>query len=990
MKHLLLLFISCGAWLIPCRGYAATPLSDTTEIAIHLDSAFKMMKKSDPQAVTFLITLLKSSRTTHFKRGEGEALFCLGEFYSITGKLGPSKLYFDSALVIFEDIALQGRRAQTYNMLGTLQIMQNQYAQSIPNFKKAAEINLAVGRKQNLGDCYFNLGSVYSNLGDYTTAVQFFINVLEVDLEIDFKAGLAGDYEQIGSMYVKIGDIQKALENYQKALEVSEASEDNGSIAAALTGYGVILKNLKRFDEADKMLDRALTISLELKSDRRIAIAFHNLASLYNAEGNYSKAIDYYQKSLSYNVVSTVQANYEGLAEVNFKLKKYILSLDFAKKSLQMANEAKSMGRRQDLNLLMSTIYEGLGNHQKALEYYKTYSILKDSLLDTDKSKQVQNLQAKYETDKKEQEIATLTSQQQLQSSIIRQKNVIQYVLIGGLLILIVFGLITFRIFKDRQEARRLLLAEQVSNEHKEAERLKELDHMKSRFFANIAHEFRTPLTLILGPVENLIGETKNTNDKNQLIVVKNNASRLVKLVNQLLDLSKLEAGAIKLDYVSEDIIPFLKANTFAFQSIADQKNIKIKFNSITDSLIMRFDRDKLEKIFSNLLSNAFKFTPTNGSVNVTATVAGDTVRITVKDSGYGIPEADLPYVFNRFYQSGKVVRSTAGSGIGLELTKELVEICGGLIGVHNPASGGAEFYFTLPIPEAEKNDQNISYQKSTQANINLEDARANASLIQNEITSESEQLILIIEDNEEVRDFIVSSLQSGYQIITAVNGEDGITKALEAIPDLIITDVMMPVKDGLDVCRTLKEDEKTSHIPVIMLTAKADIESKIEGLQTGADDYLAKPFHTKELLVRMQNLIAQRQKLREKFSVTDSEPIKEKEELPLREKLFFNRLNEIIELHLAEEEYSIEDLSRDMAMSRMQLHRKLKALTTTSTSLYIRSIRLNHGKRMLEEGLYNVSEVAYLVGFNSPTYFSTCFSEQFGFPPSEVKKHLF
>jgi len=357
---------------------------------------------------------------------------------------------------------------------------------------------------------------------------------------------------------------------------------------------------------------------------------------------------------------------------------------------------------------------------------------------------------------------------------------------------------------------------------------------------------------------------------------------------------------------------------------------------------------------------------------------------VVVTDSGPGIPAEDLLYVFNRFYQSGKVARSTTGSGIGLELTKELVEICGGKIGVTNTPQGGAQFWFTLPVERGEAvPDQPVaSYQHTALA---LEDVRTSVPLAQEEST-ENQELVLVIEDNDDVRDFIVSSLQAHYQVVTAVNGEEGISKALEIVPDLIITDVMMPVKDGIEVCRTLKEEEKTSHIPIIMLTAKADVESKIEGLQSGADDYLAKPFHTKELLVRIQNLIQVRRKLQEKFQADTIDKPSSASEVPLREKLFLDRLRDTIELHLAEEEYSVEELSRDMAMSRMQLHRKLKALTNTSAGLYIRTIRLAHGRRLLEEGLYNVSEVAYRVGFNSPTYFSTCFSEQYGFPPSEVK----
>jgi DNA-binding response OmpR family regulator len=462
--------------------------------------------------------------------------------------------------------------------------------------------------------------------------------------------------------------------------------------------------------------------------------------------------------------------------------------------------------------------------------------------------------------------------------------------------------------------------------------------------------------------------------------------------VNQLLDLSKLEAGAIKIEYVSEDIIAFLKANTFAFQSLADIKNISIGFEADTPSLVMKFDRDKLEKICSNLLSNAFKFTPSGGEVKVAvrASTGGDNTRkinILVSDSGPGIPEQDLSMVFNRFYQAGTVSRSSTGSGIGLELTRELVGICGGEISVRNLKDRGAEFSFTLPLLEGEQLvdvPAKVAYQALS---VVSEEAMIATALLNGGGNAENnKEVVLVIEDNEEVRDYIVTSLGDHYHVLVAEDGEKGIVKALEVVPDLVITDVMMPFKDGMEVCRTLKDDERTSHIPVIMLTAKADIESKIEGLQSGADDYLPKPFHTKELLVRIANLIQQRRKLQEKFKAGVSVNAEANNDLPQKEKLFLSRLNEYIDLHLTEEEYGVEELSRDMAMSRMQLHRKLKAVTNTSASLYIRSIRLKHARRLLEEGIYNVSEVAYRVGFNSPTYFSTCFSEEYGFAPSELK----
>jgi DNA-binding response OmpR family regulator len=366
--------------------------------------------------------------------------------------------------------------------------------------------------------------------------------------------------------------------------------------------------------------------------------------------------------------------------------------------------------------------------------------------------------------------------------------------------------------------------------------------------------------------------------------------------------------------------------------------------------------------------------------------IAGSMVRATVSDTGPGIAPGDLPYVFNRFYQADTVQDNSTGSGIGLELTRELVSLWGGEIHAHNLPQGGASFTFTLPIipadvPAAQSDPAPLAHPPYAP-----EETRLAGNPPSPDGDTDKRDLILVIEDNAEVRDYITHALSAAYDVVAAHDGEGGIARAMELIPDLVITDVMMPVKDGLEVCRALKEEMKTSHIPVIMLTAKADLESKIEGLESGADDYLPKPFHTKELLARVANLILSRKKLQKLFHAADRAVATTGDGLPKKERMFLEKLQAVIEQHLAEEDYGVEQLSLDMAMSRMQLHRKLKAITDTSASLHIRSIRLAHGKKMLDEGLYTVSEVAYRVGFNSATYFSTCFSEEFGYPPSEVR----
>ncbi len=940
------------------------------------------MLKNDPRTVAIVDTILHRAKGLKFEAGIADAYRTLARYYQRHDRR-IAEHYFDSALAI--NLALNRRLqlAKTYQEMGALFYTNEKYSMSIEFSKKSCALDSVLGRKQQMADALTNLGLCYEKLGDYPRAIQYYYRCLAVDEELKYIDGISSDYNVIANIHGKMGEFDKAVGYYQKAIDLPT---DDTNKAIAKVNYGILLKNHGKFRESQKMLNEAYVIYKNQKYARGIAGVLHNLGALAYAMENYAGAISYYNQSIEVSDAdfkSVFQANYQGLAETLLKMKQYPRALAYANQAMTLVLELELLDGQRKTAKLISDIYRAQGNYEQALVYYEKYTTYRDSLFSRERVRQVRDLQAKFESERKEQQIATLIQEREIQGLTLQRKTIMQYSLIGGFFVLAVVGLVLFRINQSRQDVKRQLLSVKLTNEHKEAERLKELDHLKSRFFANVAHEFRTPLTLILGPVENMLSESKGQ-DKNRLQTIKGSASRLVKLVNQLLDLSKLEAGAVRFEFVHEDVIGFLRASTMAFQSLADQKNIDLQFQANTALFEMKFDRDKLEKIFSNLLSNAFKFTEAGGRIVVSADIEHGSLRVTVKDSGHGVPAADLPFVFNRFYQSGTVSRSSVGSGIGLELTKELVNICGGEIGVSNAVEGGAQFFFTLPVSEIGIVAPATQPYAGEYTRMVLDDAHETPDMPQVSTNPEGKDTILVIEDNADVRHYIMSSLQSDYHVVAANDGDSGVQQAIDTIPDLVITDLMMPTADGITVCRTIKKDERTSHIPVIMLTAKADLESKIEGLESGADDYLAKPFHTKELMARIANQIAIRKSLQEKFR---SGVVKEESdrELPAKEKIFMAKLRATVELHLAEEEFGVEELSRELAMSRMQLHRKVKALTDISTAIYIRSVRLEHAKRLLGEGIYNVSEVAYRVGFNSPTWFSTCFSEQYGFPPSDL-----
>jgi signal transduction histidine kinase/ligand-binding sensor domain-containing protein/DNA-binding response OmpR family regulator len=560
-------------------------------------------------------------------------------------------------------------------------------------------------------------------------------------------------------------------------------------------------------------------------------------------------------------------------------------------------------------------------------------------------------------------------------------------------LVIISVFIVSTRFYLNRQRLRQKLVLE---SEH--AEKLEELAKMKSDFFANISHEFRTPLTLILGPAEK-IKKNESANPVKDADIIARNSNRLLQLVNQLLDLSKLDAGKLKLEASPGNIISFLKGIALSFESLSEARDVMIKLKSDKEFIEVYFDREKMVKVFSNLLSNAFKFTPERGNVVITIVQkSNNIVEIRIRNTGIGIPQKELPKLFDRFYQvDSSQTKEYEGTGIGLALVKELIELHHGSISVASKESnpeekekGWTEFTISLPLGRAHLKDEEISIaDKEThkeETPVEAPEYLSPRTIIESEAKQdETKTTILVVEDNYDMREYIKESLSDTYAVEEAVNGEQGVRIAETIIPDLIISDLMMPKMDGNELTRILKNDERTSHIPIILLTAKSGQENKIEGLQTGADDYLTKPFDLKELRVRVENLISVRRKLQEKFSKGEflSKPVEKK--LKSIDERFLAKVLEVIEKHISEEEFSIEECSSEVGLSRTHFHKKLRALVGKSPSQYVRTVRLYRAKQMIEEEKGNVSEVAYSVGFSSPAYFSRCFKEEFGYTPKNL-----
>lgn len=554
--------------------------------------------------------------------------------------------------------------------------------------------------------------------------------------------------------------------------------------------------------------------------------------------------------------------------------------------------------------------------------------------------------------------------------------------------------------------------------EHREREKEQELNQLRIKFFTDISHELRTPLTLILSPLERLVNQyVGSAKLKNQLLMIQRSGERMLQLINQLLDLRKLETGHLQLKAGYGDMVKFVREVTLAFRELALHKNINYQVQSEADKINIWFDRDKFEVILYNLLSNAIKYTPNGGNIGIGLSVhlpgrekdmsknvlfREGYAEITVEDDGKGIPAESLPKIFDRFYQSGQDNKEPIyGSGVGLEIVKKFVELHKGTITVNSIEAnagqpGKTKFIIKLPIGRKHlaiseiiqdfKTSEDITLYKraSLEHDASLLDDSENASSTEEMESSVSENAtILVVEDNDEVRKFIVSLFESEYVIIEASNGDQGIEKALDKVPDLVISDIMMPGTDGLELCKMIKSDPRTSHVPVILLTARTAVTFQIEGMEIGADDYITKPFSANLLQIRVHKLIEQRNQLRKQFGKGPGLIPEEISITSVDEKLIAKAVGYIND-HISDPDLGVEKVAGEVGLSRVHFYRKIKALTNMSAVEFIRLIRLERAAQLLKTGKLNISEVRYAVGFQDADYFRKMFKEHYGLSPSD------
>ena len=567
-------------------------------------------------------------------------------------------------------------------------------------------------------------------------------------------------------------------------------------------------------------------------------------------------------------------------------------------------------------------------------------------------------------------------------------------VLYGGLIILLLIVGLLIVVYKSLRSKNRLNRELSRQKEQLEEQRdqlielshqLEEATHAKLVFFTNISHDFRTPLTLVADPVEQLLADPSLEGDRRRmLLLVQRNVQILLRLVNQILDFRRYETGKMDFTPVPLDLLQCFVEWNDSFQAAARRKHIHFSFDSMPDTdYHTQADAEKLERIYFNLLANAFKFTPENGKVTVRlAALKKDSVpffRFTVANTGSLISAEHIRSIFDRFY---KIDRHHTGSGIGLALVKAFVEIHGGSISVESDERLGTVFTVDLPVRTCEEGTYVVTAPMEESA-----PDRVDSLLREDEaenLNDPSKPSVLVIDDNADIRAYVHTLLNSEYSIIEAADGTEGIRKAMKYVPDVIISDVMMPGIDGIECCRRLKGELQTCHIPVILLTACSLDEQRIQGYAGGADSYISKPFSSQLLLTRIRNLIESRQRMKQFFG--DRQTLA-KEDICDMDKDFVERFKSLIEVKMGDSELNVEDLGKEMGLSRVQLYRKIKSLTNYAPNELLRMARLKKAASLLASSDMTIAEVGYEVGFTSPSYFAKCYKEQFGESPTEFLK---
>ena len=1015
-------------WLMPVvaqtdslQALLKTAPADTQRVKILNKLSYALNYSNAPLARQYSREAITLSTALPYPEGKAGAFRNLAIIYKNFGKYDSAGVFCDSAEVYYQSLQDSIGLAGVYNTHGTIEYYRANFQEALQWYKKAYKLYHRHGYPGRSATLLNNIGLAYSEMSNYEGALEYYFKALKLHEKEKNKHGRAMTYSNIGIIYFNRGNIDKAMDFYRKSLALRKELKDDFGIASCYSNMGNLLGAKGKHQAARKHYYRALDIYTRKKDINHEAITYTQLGQSLFTEEKFAEAIRYYKKA---ELIGRKTGNLQSLGYVNLDMAIALLKLGRYDKVRPRLDESHRIFERIGDKNMLSYVYQGyaeyyetIGDYRNALNFQRKYTTLHDSLLTQKSSKRISEAELLYETQKKENELKLLTNEKRLQElQLAKQKRDKQLLFFIAGLILLFAAFLVWRILSKIQMNRLLndknrqlsenteQIARQKEKIQEQVVRLRELDETKSRFFANISHEFRTPLTLIKGPVTDTLkesGEVISQKTRTQLKLALRNANHLKRLIDQLLDLSRLQAGKLILKASRQDLVPFLRRVTRSFESaIPPGKEITIRFNAPNESVFLYFDTEKLESVFYNLISNALKSIKKEGLVevtitkdaehNTTAEASGSFVRVTVCDNGKGIREEDLPHIFDRFFRSANSgLPQEESTGIGLEITRELVELHGGRIQAESTFGKGTLFTLDLPVGKEHLLPEEITGGEAGKEQ-SAESLSAAVPLSETATyspdTDEERPLILVVEDHADMRKYIAEHLANKFKVVEATNGYEGLEKTSNQQPDLIISDMMMPEMDGKVLMEKLKSNEATNDIPVIILTARAADSDRLIGYKAKADMYLTKPFDPDELLLHVTNLLEKKRLLAKKYGKKVFTLDFGDEKLLPADKAFLQKLSDCVTQNLSDPGLNIKTLEEHVFLSERQLRRKLKRLTGLSPVEFIRHIRLNRAKELLEKKIYlTVAEAALAVGFTNPPYFTRLFRKAFNRVPHEI-----
>ncbi|MEO1030726.1 MAG: tetratricopeptide repeat protein [Bacteroidota bacterium] len=946
------------------------------------------------------------------------------KMYSASSDKDKGDSLFKSALSLSRDIEQIEYKVKIYEALGHRHLQNWAFDSAIINYQEALKLDKTQDHTSALARHHDNIGTAFYYKGDYNNTLYHFLKRLSYCEVLGDSSCISAASNNSGLALIELGRYEEAIDYTLRSLKIDETLGNQQGILSSQMSLGNIHFHLKNYDKAiDYQLDVIATSKAMGNQELRTAYAYNNLASIYFQQKTFEKAATFYKKSLEletkFGNKNGIALKYNNLGAVYKELGDMAIAERYYRKALQMredlgdlygvsstennlgqlylvkdvpskalqyyqsalqhAQEAGSLEALKIAHEGIAKAYKKQGLYQLSLQYYERFLALNDSLLNAEKATKIAEIEARYDSEKKANEIVLLKKTEELQQAQLAQQEASLHqsrqqrnlLFIGVAVLLIVFLLVLYT-YKQRLAARDLIEKNQ-----------RETEEIRTRFFASISHEFRTPLTLISAPVLQLQKKYHHEKDTYGMLgLVHQNAKRLLKLINQILDLSKLKDGKLNLQVEHDDIISWLRIISGTFESLADSKAITYKQRFPTGEIKTFFDKERVEQVCSNLLSNAIKFTPNGGRVDFLVTRDKDELRIDIKNTGSYISKLDQTKIFERFYQTDSQQHSQ-GTGIGLALVKELTELHHGEVSVSSDTNN-TTFSVVLPLNDsAYTNDIKIKTKADT--SVDRETVIATSEITEIADSNPSDlPIILLAEDNKDMRRYVGKQLATQYSVKEAQNGRLAWELAVKDIPDLIVTDLMMPEMNGEALLGKLRADPKTQHIPVIMLTARTEQDSKLNNISKGADHYLTKPFEIEELRVRIKSLLEQRKRIRD-YHKSQFLANPKVEDITSSNDRFLQKVGNILSKNLDNSAFSVDEFAAEMSMSRVQLYRKMKAIIGYSTSDFIRQYRLKKAYEYLLHKKGTVSEIAYDVGFNNLSYFTKAFKEVYTMTPSEV-----